>query len=159
MSRRRVCKKRPVTPDIKYNSQLVEKFINVIMSSGKKSLARDIVYTALERVSEKARISPLEVFQTVIDKVRPYVEVRSRRVGGATYQVPVPVKDERQLALAMRWLKESAAKRSEKGMTLRLAGEMMDALEGRGEAVKKCIDTKKMADANQAFAHFASVQS
>jgi small subunit ribosomal protein S7 len=159
MSRRRVCKKRPVTPDIKYNSQLVEKFINVIMSSGKKSLARDIVYTALERVSEKARISPLEVFQTVIDKVRPYVEVRSRRVGGATYQVPVPVKDERQLALAMRWLKESASKRSEKGMTLRLAGEMMDALEGRGEAVKKCIDTKKMADANQAFAHFASVQS
>ncbi len=159
MSRRRVCKKRPVTPDIKYGSQLIEKFINVIMSSGKKSLARSIVYTALERVADKARLSPLEVFQNVIEKIRPYVEVRSRRVGGATYQVPVPVKDERQLALAMRWLKESAAKRSEKGMTLRLAAELGDALEGRGEAVKKCVDTKKMADANQAFAHFASVQN
>jgi small subunit ribosomal protein S7 len=155
MSRRRGIKKRKVQPDIKYNSVLIEKFINQIMLDGKKSIARTIVYTAIEHVAKKAGLEEAEAFDKVLSKVKPVVEVRSRRVGGATYQIPVEVKPDRQVTLAMRWLKAAAAKRSEKGMGARLGAEMLEALEGRGEAVKKCIDTRKMADANQAFAHFA----
>ncbi len=155
MSRRRVTKKRQIEPDVKYQSMLVAKFVNQIMERGKKSLARSIVYGAIEKAAEKANLQPVELFEKVIDKVKPYVEVRSRRVGGATYQIPVEVKSDRQITLAMRWLKAAAAKRSEHGMANKLCGEMLEAIEGRGEAVKKCIDTKKMADANQAFAHFA----
>lgn len=155
MSRRRGIKKRKVQPDIKYNSVLLEKFINQIMLDGKKSIARNIVYTAIESVAAKANLEAADAFDKVLGKIKPVVEVRSRRVGGATYQIPVEVKPDRQITLAMRWLKAAAAKRSEKGMGSRLAAEMLEALEGRGEAVKKCIDTRKMADANQAFAHFA----
>lgn len=155
MSRRRGIKKRKVQPDIKYNSVVVEKFINQIMLDGKKSLARGIVYEAIEAVSGQAKVTPPEAFEKVLGKIRPVVEVRSRRVGGATYQIPVEVKTDRQITLAMRWLKAAAAKRGEKGMAAKLTAEMLEALEGRGEAVKKCIDMKKMADANQAFAHFA----
>lgn len=155
MSRRRGIKKRKVQPDIKYNSVLIEKFINQIMLDGKKSIARNIVYTAVEQVAKKTSLEEADAFDKVMSKIKPMVEVRSRRVGGATYQIPVEVKPDRQITLAMRWLKAAAAKRSEKGMGARLAAEMLEALEGRGEAVKKCIDTRKMADANQAFAHFA----
>jgi small subunit ribosomal protein S7 len=155
MSRRRVQKKRQILPDVKYDSVLVAKFVNQIMERGKKSLARSIVYNSIEKAAEKAKMEPVELFEKVMDKVKPYVEVRSRRVGGATYQIPVEVKPERQIALAMRWLKAAATKRSEHSMADKLAAEMLEAIEGRGEAVKKCIDTKKMADANQAFAHFA----
>lgn len=155
MSRRRGIKKRKVQPDIKYNSVLIEKFINQIMLSGKKSIARGIFYDAIETVSGKAKLDVVEAFEKVMSKIKPVVEVRSRRVGGATYQIPVEVRPDRQVTLAMRWLKAAAAKRSEHGMAARLAAEMLEALEGRGEAVKKCIDTRKMADANQAFAHFA----
>lgn len=155
MSRRRGIKKRKVQPDIKYNSVLIEKFINQIMLDGKKSIARNIVYDAVEHVAAKAKLEEADAFDKVLSKIKPVVEVRSRRVGGATYQIPVEVKPDRQITLAMRWLKAAAAKRSEKGMGARLAAEMLEALEGRGEAVKKCIDTRKMADANQAFAHFA----
>jgi small subunit ribosomal protein S7 len=155
MSRRRGIKKRKVQPDIKYNSVLIEKFINQIMLDGKKSIARNIVYDAVEFVAAKAKLEEADAFEKVLAKIKPMVEVRSRRVGGATYQIPVEVKPDRQITLAMRWLKAAAAKRSEKGMGARLGAEMFEALEGRGEAVKKCIDTRKMADANQAFAHFA----
>lgn len=155
MSRRRVIKKRQINPDIKYNNQVVAKFINHIMVDGKKSVAASIVYGAIERLGQKVSMPPAEAFEKALDKIKPYVEVRSRRVGGATYQIPVEVKPERQIALAMRWLKEAASKRSDKDMMNKLASELADALEGRGDAVKKCIDTRKMADANQAFAHFA----
>lgn len=155
MSRRRGIKKRKVQPDIKYNSVLIEKFINQIMCDGKKSIARNIVYHAIEHAASKANLQESEAFDRILSKIKPVVEVRSRRVGGATYQIPVEVKPDRQVALAMRWLKAAASKRSEKGMGARLGAEMVEALEGRGEAVKKCVDTKKMADANQAFAHFA----
>ncbi len=155
MSRRRVIKKRQIQPDVKYNSILVARFINQVMERGKKSLARSIVYGAIEKAATKAKMQPVELFERVIDKIRPYVEVRSRRVGGATYQIPVEVKSDRQITLAMRWLKGAAEKRSEHSMENKLCAEMLEAVDGRGEAVKKCMDMKKMADANQAFAHFA----
>ncbi len=154
MSRRRVAKKHPIKPDSKFGSVLIAKFINHIMNSGKKSVAENIVYTALEKLSDTSKMTVDEAFNKVLGKIKPVVEVRSRRVGGATYQIPVEVRPERQLALAMRWLIGAARNRSEKGMIAQLTAEMLDALAGRGEAVKKCIDTKKMADANQAFAHF-----
>ena len=154
MSRRREAGQREILPDPKFGSLVIAKFINHIMIEGKKTVAEKIVYGALEKAAKQAKISAQEVFERVLDKIKPTVEVRSRRVGGATYQIPVEVRAARQFALAMRWLIGAAKKRSEKGMAAKLTAEMLDALSGRGEAVKKGIDTKKMADANQAFAHF-----
>ena len=154
MSRRREAGQREILPDPKFGSIVIAKFINHIMMEGKKTVAEKIVYGALEKVAKQAKISAQEAFEKVLDRIKPAVEVRSRRVGGATYQIPVEVRAARQMALAMRWLIAAAEKRSEKGMAAKLTSEMLDALSGRGEAVKKSIDTKKMADANQAFAHF-----
>ncbi|RMH44134.1 MAG: 30S ribosomal protein S7 [Gammaproteobacteria bacterium] len=155
MPRRRVAEKREVLPDPKFNSQLLAKFINVIMVDGKKSIAEKIVYGALDIVGEKNKSEdPLALFEQALDKVRPLVEVKSRRVGGSTYQVPVEVRPARQTALAMRWIKEAARKRSEKSMRERLAGELLDALQGRGAAVKKREDVHRMAEANKAFSHY-----
>jgi len=155
MPRRRVVAKREVLPDPKFGSEILAKFINVIMVDGKKSVAERIVYGALEIVSEKqSSKEPLEIFEEALDKIRPSVEVKSRRVGGSTYQVPVEVRPARQSALAMRWLVEHARKRGEKSMRQRLAGEMMDAVESRGAAVKKREDVHRMADANKAFSHY-----
>jgi small subunit ribosomal protein S7 len=154
MSRRRVIAKRAILPDPKYGDETLAKFINMVMHSGKKSLAERIVYGALDKVSERGHREPLELFQAALDNVRPVVEVKSRRVGGATYQVPVEVRSSRQTALAMRWLVDSARKRGEKSMDLRLAGELMDAAESRGTAVKKREDTHRMAEANKAFSHY-----
>ncbi len=154
MSRRSKAKKHLIKPDSQFGSVLIAKFINHIMNSGKKSVAEKIVYTALHKLADTSKLTVDDAFSKVLSKIKPVVEVRSRRVGGATYQIPVEVRPERQLALAMRWLIAAARNRSEKGMIAQLAAEMLDVLAGRGEAVKKCIDTKKMADANQAFAHF-----
>jgi small subunit ribosomal protein S7 len=154
MSRKRVAAKREILPDPKYGSQSLAKFISVIMRRGKKSVAERIVYGALARVVEKGNREPLGLYQRALDNVRPLVEVKSRRVGGATYQVPVEVRSARQNALAMRWLVDAARKRGEKSMGLRLAGELLDAAENRGTAVKKKEDTHRMAEANKAFAHY-----
>ena len=154
MPRRRVIAKREVLPDPKFNNQVVAKFINHVMVSGKKAVAESIVYGALDRVQARDNADPIEVFEKALDAIAPMVEVKSRRVGGATYQVPVEVRPSRRLALAMRWLVDSARSRSEKSMSARLAGELMDAAEGRGSAVKKREDTHRMADANKAFAHY-----
>ncbi|MBF0218833.1 MAG: 30S ribosomal protein S7 [Gammaproteobacteria bacterium] len=154
MARRRVAAKREVLPDPKYGDRTLSKFMNILMYSGKKSVAEKIVYGALDRVAEKGHKNPLEIFESALENVRPMVEVKSRRVGGANYQVPVEVRGERGVALAMRWLVEAARKRGEKSMGMRLAGEMMDASEKKGSAVKKREDTHRMADANKAFAHF-----
>ena len=154
MPRRRVIAKREILPDPKFNNQVVAKFINHVMVSGKKAVAESIVYGALNRVQERDNADPIEVFEKVLDAIAPMVEVKSRRVGGATYQVPVEVRPSRRQALAMRWLVDSARSRSEKSMAARLAGEFMDAAEGRGSAVKKREDTHRMADANKAFAHY-----
>ena len=154
MPRRRVIAKREVLPDPKFNNQVVAKFINHVMVSGKKAVAESIVYGALDRVQARDNADPIEVFEKVLDAIAPMVEVKSRRVGGATYQVPVEVRPSRRQALAMRWLVDSARSRSEKSMAARLAGEFMDAAEGRGSAVKKREDTHRMADANKAFAHY-----
>lgn len=154
MSRRREAVKRQVLPDPKYGNETLAKFVNMVMQSGKKSLAERIVYGALDRVAEKNGADPLEVFETALDNVKPVVEVKSRRVGGATYQIPVEVKQNRQMALAMRWMVDAARKRGEKSMGLRLAGEIMDASENRGTAVKKREDTHRMAEANKAFSHY-----
>jgi len=154
MSRRRVAKKHKIKPDPRFGSKIIAKFINHIMCDGKKSVAEKIVYDALEKLADTSKLAVDEAFTQVLGKVKPVVEVRSRRVGGATYQIPIEVKPDRQLTLAMRWLIQAARNRSEKGMMAQLTAEMLDALSGRGDAVKKCIDTKKMADANQAFAHF-----
>lgn len=154
MSRRRVNAKRVIFPDPKYGSELLAKFVNVVMKSGKKSIAEQIVYGALDQIAKKGRGDALEVFSQALDNIRPVVEVKSRRVGGATYQVPVEVRPMRRSALAMRWLVDAARNRSEKTMGLRLAGELMDAYESRGTAVKKREDTHRMADANKAFAHY-----
>ncbi len=155
MPRRRVVAKREVLPDPKFGSEILAKFINVIMVDGKKSVAERIVYGALDIVSEKQTSKePLEVFEEALDKIRPSVEVKSRRVGGSTYQVPVEVRPARQSALAMRWLVEYSRKRGEKSMRQRLAGEMMDAVESRGAAVKKREDVHRMAEANKAFSHY-----
>ena len=154
MPRRRVIAKREVLPDPKFNNQVVAKFINHVMVSGKKAVAEKIVYGALDRVQARDNADPIEVFEKALEAIAPMVEVKSRRVGGATYQVPVEVRPSRRQALAMRWLVDSARSRSEKSMAARLAGEFLDAAEGRGSAVKKREDTHRMADANKAFAHY-----
>lgn len=154
MSRRREITKRTILPDPKYGDQLLAKFVNMMMSSGKKSVAEKIVYHALDEVQKKKGEDPLELFKRALDNVRPVVEVKSRRVGGATYQVPVEVRSVRQTTLAMRWIVESARKRGEKSMTNKLAGELMDAAEMRGAAIKKREDTLRMAEANKAFSHY-----
>ena len=154
MPRRRVVAKREILPDPKFHNQTVAKFINHVMVSGKKAVAERIVYGAFDRITEKDHQDPVEVFENALETIAPLVEVKSRRVGGATYQVPVEVRASRRTALAMRWLVESARARSEKSMAARLAGELLDANEGRGAAVKKKEDTHRMADANKAFAHY-----
>ncbi|AUD78059.1 30S ribosomal protein S7 [Kangiella profundi] len=155
MPRRRVVAKREILPDPKFGSELLAKFINVLMQDGKKSTAEKIVYGALDIITEKkSGEESLELFEKGLDNIRPMVEVKSRRVGGSTYQVPVEVRPARQTALAMRWLTDAARKRSEKSMRERLAGEVLDALEGRGSAVKKREDVHRMAEANKAFSHF-----
>ncbi|CAM3089725.1 30S ribosomal protein S7 [Legionella steigerwaltii] len=171
MPRRREVPKREILPDPKHHSELLAKFINVLMVSGKKSTAEKIIYGALSVMEERVKklkkadedgesgstggsATVLRYFEDALDNVRPSVEVRSRRVGGATYQVPVEVRTDRSIALGMRWIVQAARTRGEKGMMLRLAGELMDAYESKGSAVKKREDTHKMAKANQAFAHF-----
>ncbi len=154
MSRRHSAKKREVLPDPKFNNVVVAKFMNCIMESGKKSVAENIVYGAFDIIAAKTKTDPVAFFMEVLDKVKPSVEVKSRRVGGATYQVPVEVRPNRALAMAMRWLKESSTKRNDKTMDAKLASELMDAHNERGAAVKKREDTHKMAEANKAFAHF-----
>ncbi|TAL80107.1 MAG: 30S ribosomal protein S7 [Burkholderiaceae bacterium] len=154
MPRRREVPKREILPDPKFGSVDLAKFMNVVMLSGKKAVAERIVYGALSQIQTKTGKEPIEVFNTAINNIKPVVEVKSRRVGGANYQVPVEVRPVRRLALAMRWLREAAKKRGEKSMDLRLAGELLDAAEGRGGAMKKREDTHKMAEANKAFSHF-----
>ncbi len=154
MSRRRVAAKREILPDPKYGDQVVAKFINMIMARGKKSIAERVVYGALAEMSKRGRGEALDLFKNALGNVEPRVEVKSRRVGGATYQVPVEVRPNRRNALAMRWLVDAARKRGEKSMDRRLAGELLDAAENRGTAVKKREDTHKMAEANRAFSHY-----
>jgi small subunit ribosomal protein S7 len=155
MPRRRVVAKREILPDPKFHNQTVAKFINHVMVSGKKAVAERIVYGAFSRIEERdSGANPVEVFENALEAIAPLVEVKSRRVGGATYQVPVEVRASRRTALAMRWLVDSARARSEKSMSARLAGELMDAADGRGSAVRKKEDTHRMADANKAFAHY-----
>ena len=154
MPRRREVPKREILPDPKFGSVDVTKFSNVIMLAGKKAVAERIIYGAFDTISAKGGKDPLEVFTLALSNVRPVVEVKSRRVGGANYQVPVEVRPVRRMALAMRWLREAAVKRSEKSMALRLAGELMDAAEGRGGAMKKRDEVHRMAEANKAFSHF-----
>ena len=154
MSRRHAAEKREVLPDAKYGDKVLTKFMNNLMVDGKKSVAETIVYNAMERVEQRIKRSPIEVFTEALDNIKPSVEVRSRRVGGATYQVPVEVRPERREALAIRWLIDSSRKRNENTMEERLAGELVDAVNGRGTAVKKREDTHKMADANKAFSHY-----
>ena len=154
MPRRREVPKRTITPDPKYQSETVAKFINVVMRHGKKSVAERIVYGALDTIATRSKSDPVEVFNQAIDNVRPMVEVKSRRVGGATYQVPVEVRPKRQLALAMRWVVEAARARSGRSMGARLADELLDAAEKRGAAIKKREDVHRMAEANKAFSHY-----
>ena len=154
MPRRREVPKRDVLPDPKFGSAELSKFMNVVMIDGKKSVAERIVYGAFDLIASKGGKDPLEVFALAMNNVKPLVEVKSRRVGGANYQVPVEVRPSRRMALAMRWLRESARKRSEKSMWQRLAAEMLEASENRGGAVKKRDEVHRMADANKAFAHF-----
>ena len=155
MSRRRKPEIRTILPDPKFKSELLAKFINRIMERGKKSRAEEIVYTALATIAEKKKTDqPMTVLEAALENVRPTVEVKSRRVGGATYQVPVEVRTVRRNALAMRWIIEAARSRGEQGMSARLAAELLDAADHRGAAVKKREDTHKMAEANKAFAHF-----
>jgi len=154
MPRRRVVAAREILPDPKFGSTTLAKFMNRVMESGKKSTAEAIVYGALDRIVEKNKGDPVEFFEATLEKLRPMVEVKARRVGGATYQVPMEVRPSRRTALAMRWLVECARKRSEKTMALRLAGELLDAAEGKGAAIKKREDVHRMAEANKAFAHY-----
>jgi len=154
MPRRREVPKREILPDPKFKSEEVAKFINVLMTRGKKSVAERIMYGALDQVQKKSGKDPFEVFGAAISNVKPMVEVKSRRVGGANYQVPVEVRPARRTALAMRWLREAARKRGEKSMGQRLANELIDAAEGRGGAVKKREEVHRMAEANKAFAHY-----
>lgn len=154
MPRRREVPKREILPDPKFGSVDLAKFMNIVMLSGKKAVAERIVYGAFDHIQEKTGKDPIEVFNTAINNIKPVVEVKGRRVGGANYQVPVEVRPVRRMALAMRWLREAATKRSEKSMDLRLAGELLDALEGRGGAMRKREDTHRMAEANKAFSHF-----
>ena len=154
MSRRHRAEKREILPDAKFGDRVVTKFMNNLMHAGKKSVAEGIVYGAFGRVEEKLKREPVEVFHEALDNIKPSVEVRSRRVGGATYQVPVEVRPERREALAIRWLIKAARARNENTMEGRLAGELMDAVSSRGTAVKKREDTHKMAEANKAFSHY-----
>ncbi|MEM6440823.1 MAG: 30S ribosomal protein S7 [Pseudomonadota bacterium] len=154
MSRRHSAEKREVLPDAKYGDRVLTKFMNNLMYHGKKSAAEGIVYGAMGRVEERLKRVPVEVFHEALDNIKPSVEVRSRRVGGATYQVPVEVRPERREALAIRWLIDASRKRNENTMEERLAAELMDAVNGRGTAVKKREDTHKMAEANKAFSHY-----
>lgn len=154
MSRRHSAEKREINPDPKFGDLIVTKFMNAVMYDGKKSIAETIVYGALDQVQAKTKQEPVTVFHQALDNVAPHVEVRSRRVGGATYQVPVDVRPERRQALAIRWLITAARKRNETTMVDRLSGELMDAANNRGTAVKKREDTHKMAEANRAFAHY-----
>jgi len=155
MPRRREVPKREILPDPIYNSQLVTKFINVLMKDGKKTTAERIFYQALEAIAERVEDNdPMKVFKKAVENVKPSVEVKSRRVGGSTYQVPIEVRPGRRLALSMRWIIQSAKGRGEKTMRQRLAGELQEASEGRGGAVKKKEDTHRMAEANKAFAHY-----
>jgi small subunit ribosomal protein S7 len=154
MPRRAEVPKREVLPDPVYNSQLVSKFVNAIMMDGKKSIAERILYDALDIIGEQTGEDPMKVFKKAVESVKPAVEVKSRRVGGSTYQVPIEVRPNRRLALSFRWLLESAKRRGEKTMKQKLAGELMDAAENRGAAIKKREDTHRMAEANKAFAHY-----
>ena len=154
MPRRRVVAQRVILPDPKYRDESVAKFINTLMLSGKKSIAEGVMYGALDHVARRTRKDPLGVFEEALENVRPQVEVRSRRVGGATYQVPVEVRPVRRNALAMRWLVDAARRRSEKSMDQRLANELIEASENRGSAAKRREDTHRMAEANKAFAHY-----
>jgi len=153
MPRRRIVARRQVLPDPKFGSELLAKFINMLMEDGKKSVAERIIYGALDQVAKKGS-ERLDLLDQAMEKVRPVVEVKSRRVGGATYQVPVEVRPTRRNSLAMRWIIDAARKRSEKSMALRLAGELMDAADSRGTAFKKKEDTHRMAEANKAFSHY-----
>ncbi len=154
MSRRHAAEKREVLPDAKFGDIVLTKFMNNLMIDGKKAVAERIVYNAFDRVEDKLKKAPVEVFHEALENIKPAVEVRSRRVGGATYQVPVDVRPERREALAIRWLISAAKKRNENTMEERLAGELLDAVNNRGTAVKKREDTHKMADANKAFSHY-----
>jgi len=154
MPRRRVAAKREVLPDPKFGNVTLAKFMNHVMISGKKSVAEKIVYGALDAVEAKQGGNPIEMFDAALEAIQPIVEVKSRRVGGATYQVPVEVRPARRMALAMRWLVDAARSRGEKSMAQRLANEMMDAVEGKGAAVKKREDVHRMAEANKAFSHY-----
>jgi len=154
MPRRRVVAKREILPDPKFHNQTLAKFMNHVMEDGKKSIAEKIVYGALDTIQSRQGKNPIEVFEAALEAVAPMVEVKSRRVGGATYQVPVEVRPERREALAMRWLVDYARKRGEKSMALRLAGELQDAVDGKGAAFKKREDVHRMAEANKAFSHF-----
>jgi small subunit ribosomal protein S7 len=154
MPRRREVPKREILPDPKFGNVEVSKFVNVLMESGKKSVAERIIYGAFDQIKTKSGKDPLEVFATAIANARPMVEVKSRRVGGANYQVPVEVRPARRMALAMRWIREAARKRGEKSMGQRLAGELLEASENRGGAIKKRDEVHRMAEANKAFSHF-----
>jgi small subunit ribosomal protein S7 len=154
MPRRREVPKREVLPDPKYHNQDVAKFVNVLMTRGKKSTAERILYGALSQIATKTGKDPIDVFSQALSNVKPIVEVKSRRVGGANYQVPIEVRAVRRMALAMRWLRDSARKRGEKSMGFRLAGELIDASEGRGGAIKKREEVHRMAEANKAFSHY-----
>ena len=154
MSRKGQARVREVTPDPKFHDHTIAKFVNVVMERGKKSIAEGILYGALDLVADRAKEEGLAVFKKALDNVRPSVEVRPRRVGGANYQVPVEVRPVRRVALSMRWIREAAQKRGEKSMTARLAGELAEAAEGRGGAMKKREEVHRMAEANKAFAHY-----
>jgi small subunit ribosomal protein S7 len=154
MPRRREVPKREILPDPKFKSTELSKFVNVLMTAGKKAVAERIIYGALDQIQKKSGKDPIEVFNTAINAVKPMVEVKSRRVGGANYQVPVEVRPIRRTALSMRWIREAARKRGEKSMGARLAGELLDASEGRGSAIKKREEVHRMAEANKAFAHY-----
>lgn len=154
MSRRKRAEKRELIPDPKYRDKTIAKFIKMMMEGGKKSTAEQILYRAFDLVEQRQGEDPLEVFRKALDQVKPKVEVKSRRVGGATYQVPVEVRNDRRLSLAMRWMVTYARRRGEKSMVERLANELMEAAQGRGASVKKREDTHKMAEANRAFAHY-----
>ena len=154
MPRRREVPERKVLPDLKYNSELVSRFVNCIMRDGKKSIALSLIYDAFDLIEKKTNEPPLKIFEKAMINVRPKVEVKSRRVGGSTYQVPTEIRPARKVALTIRWILSFAEKRSEKSMARKLAGELMDAAEERGGAIKKRDDTHKMAEANKAFAHY-----
>ncbi len=154
MPRRREVSKREITPDPKYGSKMVARFINNLLRKGKKSTAERIFYGAIDIIAERSQDDPLKVFEKALESAKPMVEVKSRRVGGSTYQVPVEIRADRRIALSIRWLINYAQGRGEKGMQAKLAGELMDAAQGRGSSVKKREDTHRMAEANKAFAHY-----